>query len=245
MADNKKQTTAELIASIAAMAVVVLYILTFNVQAFEIPSGSMENTLLIGDRSFVDRVTLAPPSGWMPVVPYGEIRRRDIVVFLSPSEPGLHVVKRVIAVPGDRLHLKDGVLYLNGERQEEPYAIHNGSYNAYRDDFPAVLPSGMHHVFPEWRLSLPNYVKDGELVVPPGRYFAMGDNRDLSYDSRYWGLVPRENIIGSPTFIYWSFQAPARQRTKPGLAERLGALLQTMAHFPQQTRWQRMLHMVR
>jgi signal peptidase I len=244
-AEKKKETPPEFVASLAAIFVVGLYILTFNLQAFEIPSSSMENTLLIGDHVFVDRVTVAPPSSWMPVVPYRQVKRRDIVVFLSPVEPGLYVVKRVIGVPGDRLRLRDGVLYLNGQRQDEPYVVRTGSYNPYRDNFPAVPASDMYGVAPEWRLVQSNYLKDGELVVPPDRYFAMGDNRDVSYDSRYWGFIPRENIIGRPTFIYWSFETPPNQYLKTGMAERLKFILKVVVHFVDQTRWRRMLHVVR
>jgi signal peptidase I len=243
---KKKETTPEFIASMASVLVVGLFIITFCLQAFEIPSSSMENTLLIGDHVFVDRVRLAPPTTWIePVVPYRQVLRQDIVVFLSPSEPGLYVVKRVIGVPGDRIHLVDGKVFLNGVEQNEPYVLRNGSFNAYRDDFPSVPPTESTGLTPEWQLTLPSHIVDGNLVVPPGSYFVMGDNRDVSYDSRYWGFVPRQNIIGRPMFIYWSFETPANQYTKTSMSDRLAFIGRVIYHFFDQTRWNRMFRVVR
>ncbi len=137
-AEKPHETPPEFVASMAGVLVVGLFIITFCLQAFEIPSSSMENTLLIGDHVFVDRVTEAPKTTWFPLVPYRTIKDSDIVVFLSPAEPGLYVVKRIVGVPGDRIHLRDGVLYRNGQALNEPYVVHNGSYNPYRDNFPSV-----------------------------------------------------------------------------------------------------------
>ncbi len=247
--EKKKETPAEFIASIALIISVGLYIITFNLQAFEIPSSSMENTLLIGDHVFVDRVIEAPRSSYLgPLLPYRNVRRGDIVVFLSPAEPGLYVVKRIVGTPGDHLRLQDGVLYVNGQRQDEPYVIRNGSYYPYRDNFPAVPPAEATGVTPEWHLEVGSYVQNGELVVPPNSYFGMGDNRDVSYDSRYWGFIPRENIIGRPMFIYWSFEAlpgenPAQPN--PSIVGRLTYVGKVAIHFFDRTRWRRMLHLVR
>ncbi len=177
---KQKETTLEFIASMALVLVTGLFIITFNLQAFEIPSSSMENTLLIGDHVFVDRVSYAPRTRWMPVVPYGELHRSDIVVFFSPAEPGLYVVKRVIGIPGDRIHLKDGVVYRNGQRLDEPYVIHSrGDYNPYRDNFPAVSPENVS-ITPEWHVTMASHIENGDIVVPPDSYFGMGDNRDVS-----------------------------------------------------------------
>jgi len=243
--EKKQETTPEFVASVALVLVVGLFIITFNLQAFEIPSSSMENTLLIGDHVFVDRVTLAPRTRWIgPLIPYRQVQHGDIVVFLSPAEPGLYVVKRIIGIPGDRIHLRDGVVYRNGEKLDEPYVLHDpNSYNDYRDNFPAVPPS-MGIVTREWHLLMPDYIHDAELVVPPDSYFAMGDHRDVSYDSRYWGFIPRENIIGRPMFIYWSFETPADQYHKTSIPDRLAFVLRVIVHFPTQTRWGRMLKMV-
>jgi len=244
--EKPRETATEFIASVALVLVVGLFIITFNLQAFEIPSSSMENTLLIGDHVFVDRVTLAPKTRWTgPVIPYRQIQHGDIVVFLSPAEAGLYVVKRIIGTPGDHIHLRDGVVYRNGQKLDEPYSLHNpASNNPYRDNFPAVAPTMGANVTGDWHVLLPNYIEDGELVVPPGRYFAMGDNRDVSYDSRYWGFIPRENVIGRPMFIYWSFETPPDQYRKTSIPERLAFVFKVIVHFPTQTRWRRMLKMV-
>jgi signal peptidase I len=242
--ERPKETTPEFIASLASVLVVGLFIITFCLQAFEIPSSSMENTLLIGDHVFVDRVMLAPRTKAFPLIPYRQVRRGDIVVFLSPAEAGLYVVKRIIGVPGDRIHMVDGVVYRNGQPLDEPYVVHNGTVDPYRDNFPAVPASEAVSVTPEWQLTLRQHLQNGDLVVPEDAYFAMGDNRDVSYDSRYWGFIPRENVIGRPMFIYWSFQTPADQYRKSSVGDRIGFLLHIVFHFFDQTRWSRMLKVV-
>ena len=137
------------------------------------------------------------------------------MVFVSPSEPGLFVVKRVIGVPGDRIHLRGGKVYLNGTLQNEPYAIHSlGDYHPYRDEFPAVPPTRDDQLAPDWQITMQDHIQGDDIVVPPNAYFGMGDNRDVSYDSRYWGFIPRENVVGRPMFIYWSFETPDDQYTK-------------------------------
>jgi len=244
-AEKPRETPPEFIASMASVLVVGLFIITFCMQAFEIPSSSMENTLLIGDHLFVDRVTPAPATKWFPVIPYRDIHRDDIVVFVSPAEPGLYVVKRVVGVPGDRLRLRDGVLFRNGQRVDEPFAIRTGSYAPYRDDFPSVRPDSSIDLPMEWRVLLPQYVEGEDLVVPPDRYFAMGDNRDWSYDSRFWGFIPRENIIGRPMIIYWSFETPKDQYMRTGMADRIAHIGNVIIHFFDRTRWDRMLKLVR
>jgi len=247
--EKPRETTVEFLASLAAVLVTGLFIITFIVQAFEIPSSSMENTLLIGDHVFVNREQFAPRSRWIgPLLPYRQIRHGDIVVFLSPAEPGLYVVKRIIGAPGDRIHLRDGVVYRNGEKLNEPYVIHQTSgeaYNPYRDNFPAVPPSDYNSVTPEWQMLIKQYVQGDDLVVPANHYFAMGDNRDVSYDSRYWGFIPQENVIGRPMFIYWSFETPPNQYMEKEIGQRLGFLAHVVIHFFDLTRWRRTLRMVR
>jgi signal peptidase I len=245
--EKPKETTSEFIASIAIVLVTGLFIITFTLQAFVIPSSSMENTLLIGDHVFVDRMMLAPPSKWIgPLIPYREPQHGDVFVFISPAEAGLHVVKRVIGIPGDRIHLQDGVVYRNGERLDEKYVIRNGTYSGYRDNFPSVPLNDFEsaEVTPEWRLTLPEHIKNGELVVPPNSIFAMGDNRDVSLDSRYWGFVPRENIVGRPMFVYWSFETPRDEYTRNTIGERVEFFFTIVAHFIDRTRWSRMFHVV-
>ena len=246
--EKPRETTVEFLASLAAVLVTGLFIITFAMQAFEIPSSSMENTLLIGDHVFVNRVQFAPKTSWIgPILPYRQIKRGDIFVFLSPVEPGLYVVKRVIGIPGDRIHLRDGVVYRNGEKLDEPYVIHNPNdpYNPYRDNFPAVPPSDFNGVNPDWALSLPQHIQGGDVVVPENSYFGMGDNRDVSLDSRYWGFVPKENVIGRPMFIYWSFETPPDQWEQKEVGQRLGFLAHVVIHFFDQTRWRRTLRVVR
>lgn len=241
---HRRETPMEFTASMAVIIVTGLFIITFNLQAFEIPSSSMEDTLLIGDHLFVDRITYAPETGWMPVMPYSTIRHGDIVVFISPSEPGLYVVKRIVGLPGDRVHLKDGALFRNGEQVEEPYKV-PGPHNPYRDNFPGGPAYTESNLTPEWRVALPLHVREGELVVPPENYFAMGDNREVSLDSRYWGFIPRENIIGRPMFIYWSFDGEPGHYAPGGLPQRVARFFRTAVHFPTRTRWDRMFRAVR
>ena len=240
--EKQKETTVEFLASLAAVLVTGLFIITFVMQAFEIPSSSMEDTLLIGDHVFVNREQFAPPTKWMgPLLPYRQIRRGDIVVFLSPAEAGLYVVKRVIGIPGDRIHLRDGVVYRNGEKLNEPYVMHKGADmpNPYRDNFPAIPASDMYSVTPQWQALIRTYVEGDDLVVPADSYFAMGDNRDVSYDSRFWGFIPRDNVIGRPMFIYWSFETPPNQYQQKEVSERLRFLVHIIIHFFDETRWTR------
>lgn len=238
--DSKpKETQVEFMASLAVTFVMVLFIMTFVGQTFAIPSSSMENTLLIGDHLFVNRLGFAPRSKYIgPLLPYREIKRGDIIVFLSPAEPDKHLVKRVIGIPGDHIHLRRGVVYRNGEALNEPYVIHTGirQYDVERDDFPSIVPEiGT----PYWQENMPKYLQGGDLVVPPDHYFAMGDNRDNSYDSRYWGFVPRENLIGQPIGIYWSFESDGRDYEQTDLGGRLKSIAHTVIHFFDRTRWER------
>jgi signal peptidase I len=244
--EKQRETTVEFLASLAAVLVTGLFIITFVLQAFEIPSSSMEDTLLIGDHVFVNREQFAPKTPWMPVVPYRDIKRGDIVVFLSPAEPGLYVVKRIIGIPGDRIHLVDGAVYRNSEKLNEPYVLHKGpiAYDPYRDNFPAVPPSETYNVSPEWQLLMRTHIEGQDIVVPKDSYFGMGDNRDVSLDSRYWGFIPKENVIGRPMFIYWSFNTPADQYRRTDFSERIGFLAHVALHFFDETRWRRTFRIV-
>jgi len=206
----------------------------------------MEDTLLIGDHVFVNREQFSPRTKWVgPMLPYRDIHRGDIVVFLSPEEQGLFVVKRIIGIPGDRIHLRDGSVYRNGQKLDEPYVEHKvGDYNPYRDNFPAVPPDiGVRNQ--DWQLTLPSHIEGGDVVVPPDSYFGMGDNRDVSYDSRFFGFIPKENVIGRPMFIYWSFTTPPNQYQMRGLGDRLGFLAHIVIHFFDETRWTRTFRIVK
>jgi signal peptidase I len=244
-----KETPIEFLASSAGILVTCLFIMTFVAQTFAIPSGSMENTLLIGDHVIADRTQFAPKSSWLgSLFPYRDIQRGDIVVFLSPQTPGLPVVKRIIGVPGDRIHLRDGVVYRNGERLSEPYILHDRDYprNSYRDNFPGVPPANFDpNVWDTWRAELPSHIQGEDIVVPPNAYFGMGDHRGISLDSRYWGFIPRRNIIGRPLFVYWSFKTDETEYLKTSLEDRVESVAHVVIHFFDETRWRRTLHPVR
>ena len=248
--EKPKETTVEFLASLAAVLVTGLFIITFVVQAFEIPSSSMEDTLLIGDHVFVNRIQFAPRSTWVgPLLPYRDVHFGDIVVFLHPDPEyaGTYVVKRIIGVPGDRIHLRNGVVYRNGVALDEPYVRHDRDNPAdvYRNDFPAVPPSENEGLSPDWMTYLPSNIQGGDLVVPPRHYFAMGDHRGVSLDSRYWGFIPKENLIGRPMFIYWSFETPEDQYRKTAWGDRLLFLGKVVLHFFDETRWKRTLRVVK
>lgn len=246
--EKPKETTVEFLSSLAAVLVTGLFIITFVVQAFEIPSSSMEKTLLIGDHVFVNRVQFAPKSKWIgPLLPYRDVHFRDIVVFLSPQTPGLYVVKRIIGVPGDRIHLRNGVVYRNGQALDEPYVDHDrDTSDSYRNDFPAIPPPPEDlNIWSDWASVLPSYIQGDDIVVPPDHYFAMGDHRGVSLDSRYWGFIPKQNVIGRPMFIYWSFETPEDQYTKTGVGDRLSFFFHIVLHFFDKTEWKRTLQSVK
>jgi len=226
---------------LSSTVVLAVFVITFLAQAFQIPSQSMEKTLLIGDYLLVDKVHYAEGGIWNSLLPYSPIGRGDIIVFRYPVQPDQHFVKRVIGIPGDRVHLYRGKVFVNGKAiDDSAFAIHKSEqFDSYRDNFPAG-----NYISPEvnsrWWVELHNVVHQGEVVVPPGKYFVMGDNRDESLDSRYWGFVPRENIIGRPFLIYWSVQRPETAMSD-GKLERL---LYTLVHLPEDARWDRTFRLV-
>jgi signal peptidase I len=244
-----KETPIELLSSLAGVLATGLFIITFVVQAFSIPSSSMENTLLVGDHLFVNRIRFAPKPSWLQqLFPYSDIRRGDIVVFLSPQTPGLFIVKRIIGIPGDRIHLRDGAVFRNGERLDEPYVLHDRDYPAddYRDNFPQASPPDLDpNIYGVWRAELPSHIQGEDIVVPPNAYFGMGDHRGVSLDSRFWGFIPRQNVIGRPMFVYWSFATSEDQYLRTSSRDRLGFLTHTVIHFFDETRWRRTLQGVR
>jgi signal peptidase I len=250
-----EETPFEAVASICSVLVVGLFILTFLGQNFVIPSGSMEKTLLVGDHLVVDRITLAPPTKWMPLVHYREPRRNDVVVFYKPVPDSngnyQYLVKRLIGVPGDRIHLRNGIVILNGVAQDQPHAQPTtlDNHSDFLDEFPAIAPEATADAYegtPEaWAVLFPHVIENGELVVPPGQYFMMGDNRHNSLDSRYWGFVPRANIVGRPLFNYWSFRTPDNQYNETGIANTVAWMGHVALHFFTDTRWTRTGHPIR
>jgi signal peptidase I len=252
-----EETPFEAVASICSVLVIGLFILTFLCQNFVIPSGSMENTLLVGDHLLVDRITLAPPANWMPLVHYREPQRGDIVVFIKPvSDPDadgkpqyLFLVKRLIGVPGDHIHLRNGIVNINGVPQDQPHAQPTtlDNHSDFLDEFPSVPPDPEPgNLVPEaWAVEFSSHIVDGDLVVPPGKYFMMGDNRHNSADSRFWGFVPRENIVGRPLFNYWSFKTSEDQYEQTGIGNTVAWMGHVVLHFFSDTRWKRTLHPVR
>jgi signal peptidase I len=183
---------------------IALFIITFVVQAFRIPSGSMENTLLVGDYLLVDKTRFSSGGNWQHILPYRAVHCGDIIVFRYPVDPTQHFVKRVIGLPGDHIRLWHSRVYIGGRALHEPYVVFKEHFpDEFRDNFPRGNWTN-ENVTVEWAARLRSLVRDGELIVPRGQYFVLGDNRDQSLDSRYWGFVPGENIVGRPLVIYFS-----------------------------------------
>jgi signal peptidase I len=267
------ETPLEALSSMCTILAAGLFVMAFIFQNFEIPSASMENTLLIGDHVVVDRTTLAPPTKWAPFVHYRPVHRGDVIVFMKPHSevPDMILVKRAIGIPGDHIHLRKGIVYLNGVAQNEPYAQNPDEFAIipYRDDFPSDLvglrkqasddleargacqdqacvnQEGIDNRTINWADELPNYIQGDDLVVPPGMVFAMGDNRTESLDGRFWGFVPQQNILGRPLFVYWSFKTPENQEDKTSVADRIGFMFHIVLHIFDGTRWSRTFHVIR
>jgi signal peptidase I len=254
--EKVEETPYEAVASICSVLVVGLFILTFLGQNFVIPSGSMEDTLLVGDHLVVDRITLAPPTKWMPLVHYREPQRNDVVVFLKPVpdiNPAtglpeyLFLVKRLIGVPGDHIHLRNGIVIINGVAQDQPHAQPTtlDNHSDFLDEYPSIAPSIDRGATESWSVEFPSHIENGDLVVPPGKYFMMGDNRHNSLDSRYWGFVPRENIVGRPLLNYWSFTTSEDQYTQTGIGNTMAWMGHVVLHFFGETRWSRTFHLIK
>jgi signal peptidase I len=237
---------ADLISSLQSLmgtVVIAIFVITFIVQAFQIPSESMENTLLVGDYLLVNKLCYGGQGLGDHVLPYQKISRGDIIVFHYPVDPQQHFVKRVIGVPGDHLRMVSKRVLINGKALDEPYVrFLEPPNNLFRDNFPRVdIPAiGLEG---KWWLEMRKLVEDGQLIIPEGHYFVMGDNRDDSQDSRYWGFVPRENIIGRPLVIYWSVRDWDRNPSASILG-RLYHAAYAITHIFQITRWNRTLRLV-
>lgn len=246
--ERERTSVREYIESLLVTVILALFGTTFIVQAFKIPSQSMEPTLLVGDHLLVNKFIFGGRGHWYDaVLPYRAVRRGDVIVFKFPFQDHPHYVKRVIGVAGDHIKMVDQRVYLNGKPLQEPYAYHDPAapYDPFLYNFPPAnrdeLLSSMQ---PEWADRIFNYIQNGEIVVPPGKYFAMGDNRDHSWDSRYWGFVDREAIMGGPVVIYWSVQTAEDDYSDRSLFSGIGSLFDTLLHIPTRTRWNRMFRTV-
>jgi len=224
---------------------ILLFGTTTLVQAFIVPTPSMDTTVMVGDHLLVDKLSYAP-AGTISryLLPYTDVKRGDIIVFRYPVDISENYVKRVMGVPGDHIHLEEKAVVLNGRKLVEPYARHvRPDILPYADNFPSI-PPGQNASYAETARAqemFSEHVVNGELVVPDGFYFAMGDNRDDSSDSRYWGLVPRENIIGKPLLIFWSYDA----QTQDLVGFTVNHFVDLAKNFFVKTRWDRELKLVR
>jgi signal peptidase I len=241
-------TLPQALASLLQTVVVALFVLTFVLQPILIPSESMERTLLVGDFLLFNRQVYAPAgrlSQWL--LPYRQVARGDIIVFRHP-QPAM-LVKRVVGLPGDRLRIADGQVYVNGVALDEPYAAFEPAPpNPFRDNFPAKIYTDPE-VDPEWWRQMQNLTQDGELVVPLGEYFVLGDNRNHSKDSRFWGFVPRQAIIARPLVIYFSLTRPSMTDVQPtpqqAMDDRLGHESELAERIEGFARWGRIFRVVR
>jgi signal peptidase I len=231
MGDFRKSTIREYFESIVIAVILALFIRTFVVQAFKIPTGSMEENLLIGDHLLVNKFVFGPTESALEraLLPVGTIKRRDIIVFKYPEEPERDFIKRVIGLPGETVELREKKVYINGQPLDEPY-VH------------FLQPPGSSE-FAEIT-SFDVRERYGPVTVPPNQYFVMGDNRDNSQDSRYWGFLPREYIKGRALLIYWSYEAGREDYEEETTGATIKGLVSVFAHFFTRTRWDRMLHFI-
>ena len=229
----RKSTAREYFESIVIAVILALFIRTFVVQAFKIPTGSMENNLLIGDHLLVNKFVFGPSATRLEraILPMGTIKRGDVIVFKYPEEPDRDYIKRVIGLPGETVELRAKKIYINGTPLDEPY-VHFLE--------PPSTDTDVHEV-----TSIDVRERYGPVTVPPNQYFVMGDNRDNSQDSRYWGFLQRDYVKGKALLIYWSYEAEREDYETEGAGATLRGLVSVFAHFFTRTRWDRMLHQIR
>jgi len=231
------------LASLLQTVVVALFVLTFVLQPLLIPSESMERTLLVGDFLLFNKQVYAPADRLSRcLLPYRQVARGDIVVFHHTQPPML--IKRVVGVPGDRLRIANGQVFVNGAALSEPYAAFEPAPpNPGRDNFPGKIYTDPE-VDPDWWRQMQNLTRDGELVVPPGEYFVLGDNRNHSKDSRFWGFVPREAIVARPLAIYFSLTLPSSTDVQQAVNDRLGHESDLAERLTGFARWRRIFRVV-
>jgi signal peptidase I len=232
MADFKKSTLREYFESIVIAVILALFIRTFVVQAFKIPTGSMENNLLIGDHLLVNKFALGPTETALErtLLPIHTIQRRDVLVFKYPEEPDRDFIKRVIGLPGETVEVREKKVYINGTALDEPYVHFLQAAGA---------DSELHEV-----TSMDVRERYGPVTVPPDQYFMMGYNRYNSADSRYWGFLRRDYIKGRALVIYWSYEAEREDYQDESTGATLKGFVSVFAHFFTRTRWDRMFHQI-
>jgi len=244
---ERQETVWDTLRSLLIVLAGVLCIRTFVAEATVIPTGSMESTILIGDHVFLNKLLYGPrlPYTSLRLPPLRQVHRQDIVAFRYPRNPSVMFVKRVIAVGGDVVKIEDKKVYLNGRPLFEPYTqFQYSTVLPLRDDFPPTpslletLPAAWG-LDPLWAREMPSFIRNDGLHVPPGYLFVMGDNRDNSLDSRFWGFVPLENVVGEPLFVYWSYDAPTKDWTAETLEARLKFDASIVWNFLAHTRWSR------
>jgi signal peptidase I len=247
-AAHSRGTARDYIESLVVTILLALFGTTFVVQAFKIPTRSMEPTLLVGDHLLVDKFIFGGRGHWYDhLLPYRDVRRGDVIVFPYPYGDHPYYVKRAIGLPGDRIKIVNQIVYINGAPLKESYAFHDPKiqYDPFGANFPPRdIESFDPEMRPEWAAQIMSYIQNGEIVIPPGKYFAMGDNRDNSEDSRYWGFVDREAIIGRPIVIYWSVQSAEADYEGRGFMGQLADMVDALIHLPARTRGDRILRLV-
>ncbi len=238
----RKSTAREYFESLAITVILALFGTTFIVQAFKIPTPSMEKNLLVGDHLLVNKFAYGARGSILdPLLPLRDIHRGDIIVFKYPRDLTKHYVKRAIGLPGDRVRVVDAQVFINGQPLVEPYK--QMMERAYREDFPPLAGSGTYDLDGiSW---YPRFLKGNEVVVPPNFYFAMGDNRDNSQDSRYWGFVARELIVGRALVVYWSYESDSDAYRQTEVTDRVHQIFDLVTNFFRKTRWSRTLRIIR
>jgi signal peptidase I len=231
-ASFRKSTAREYFESIVIAVILALFIRTFVVQAFKIPTGSMEENLLIGDHLLVNKFVFGPTATGVErtLLPVDTIKRGEVIVFKYPEEPDRDFIKRVIGLPGETVELKEKKVYINGKPLDEPY-VHFLQPPSGESEFHEVTSFDVRERY-------------GPVTVPPTQYFVMGDNRDNSQDSRYWGFLPRDYVKGKALFIYWSYEAGREDYADESTGATIKGLVSVFAHFFTRTRWDRMLHQI-
>jgi signal peptidase I len=227
----KKSVVREYFESIVIAVIVALFVRTWVVQAFKIPTGSMENNLLIGDHLLVNKFIFGPTPLALgrAVLPVRLIRRGDIVVFKYPDEPDRDFIKRVIGLPGETIELRNKKVFVNGRPFDESY-VH--FLTPPSNDYQEVTSYDVRERF-------------GPVTVPAAQYFVMGDNRDNSQDSRYWGFLPRGHVKGKALMIYWSYESGREDYIDEGLGASIKRLGSVVIHFFTKTRWERLFRQIR